>query len=113
VEIILTEGGYQVISAASADKGLCLGLEFPHPIHLLLADVMLPGMLGPELASQIKAARPSMRVILMSGKAGGELKVLNAGWQFLGKPFLPAALLERVRAVLARGTGPPVQTARG
>ena len=63
----------------------------------------MPEMLGTEVARKIKALRPEMRVILMSGKAAGQLEVMHAGgggFQFLSKPFVGAALLERVRVAL-------------
>jgi CheY-like chemotaxis protein len=91
---------YEVLTARSAAEGLRIGLEFPRPIHLLLADVVMEGMLGTEVAERIKEQRPAMRVILMSGYLEGELKVLQGGWKFLRKPFVAEALLDRVRAAL-------------
>ena len=91
---------YEVLCASSATEALRIGMEYPGPIHLLLADVMMPDMLGTEVASLLKAARPSIRVILMSGYPDGKLAVLDAGWQFLQKPFMGEALLARVRIAL-------------
>jgi two-component system cell cycle sensor histidine kinase/response regulator CckA len=100
VQQILLKGGHTVLVASSAPEGLAIGAyQPPGSIDLLLCDVLLPGMLGPELAAQIKETRPQMRVILMSGETG---KALSNGWVFLGKPFLPARLLELVHAELER-----------
>jgi DNA-binding response OmpR family regulator len=61
---------------------------------------MMPGMNGPDLAKKIKAQRPAIRIILMSGYPNGALLILNYGWHFIQKPFLPLALVTRVRNVL-------------
>jgi FixJ family two-component response regulator len=61
---------------------------------------MMPDMCGPELADVLKQRRPDMRVMLMSGYADGAMLVLNHGWHFIQKPFLPTALLGRVTDVL-------------
>jgi two-component system, cell cycle sensor histidine kinase and response regulator CckA len=73
---------------------------FPRAIHLLLSDVMMPDVSGPELASALKENRPEMRVMLMSGFADGAMLILNHGWHFIAKPFLASALLVRVSDVL-------------
>jgi CheY-like chemotaxis protein len=108
----LIEGGgathrlphYEVLTADSAEKGLVIGLEFPRPIHLLIADVVMPGMLGTTLATRLKEARPAMAVMLMSGYPEREIAVSSGGWHFLQKPFQQAALLEVVRMELGGGS---------
>jgi DNA-binding response OmpR family regulator len=107
VERILEKGNYEVLCANSAKAGERIGKEFPRPIHLLLADVMMPDMIGPELAALLKVQRPDMRVILMSGYPNGALLVLDYGWHFIRKPFVPKALLERIEMVLKSATGEP------
>ena len=77
-----------------------IGLEFPSTIHLLLANAILPGMLGTDVAVKLKAVRPAMRVILLTGKAHKDLAVLNGGFQRLEKARAGEDLLERVRAEL-------------
>ena len=57
-------------------------------------------MSGPAVAQLLKKRRPDMRVMLMSGYADGDLLLLNHGWHFIEKPFLPAALVKRVNEVL-------------
>lgn len=116
VRTILTEGDCQlgtecgahrlrddeVLTADSAEEGLRIGEDLSRPIHLLLADVVMPGMLGNQLAARLRELRPQMRVILMSGTPDG-LDVLHDGqWASLEKPFLAAALLERVRVELGK-----------
>lgn len=71
--------GYQVLEAEHGEDGIRVAGEFPGPIHLLLTDVIMPGMNGPEMASQIKPGRSSMKVLYVSGYthdafAGGHIK---------------------------------------
>jgi DNA-binding response OmpR family regulator len=98
--VLLESGCYQVLSATSGIEAIRIGMEFAGPIDLLLADVVMPQMLGTDVAAQLKEARPGMRVILMSGYDGEELQVLDAGWRFLKKPFVGRQLLERISAML-------------
>jgi DNA-binding response OmpR family regulator len=100
VQRILEKGNYDVLCANSPDEGERIGMEFPRPIHLLLADVVMPNMMGPDLATRLQAQRPDMGVILMSGYPDSALLVLDYGWQFMRKPFVPKALLERIEGVL-------------
>jgi DNA-binding response OmpR family regulator len=100
VKLILDEAGFEVLSAVSVDQASLVAEGFPRTIHLLLSDVMMPDGSGPELAGRLKEHRPDMRVILMSGFAGGAMLFLNYGWHFIRKPFLATALLARVNDVL-------------
>jgi len=65
---------------------------------------MMPDMSGPEVAQKITTLRPDIKVMLMSGYPGGTLLVLNHGWHFIQKPFLPADLVNRINDVLASKT---------
>jgi two-component system cell cycle sensor histidine kinase/response regulator CckA len=98
--LILEEGGFSVLSAGSADQASLIAHGYPQAIHLLVSDVMMPDVSGPELAKRLKEHRPDMRVMLMSGYADGAMLFLNYGWHFIRKPFLASALLERVNDVL-------------
>ena len=100
VKLILERAGCAVLPAGSADQARLIADGFPRPIHLLLSDVMMPDVSGPELATALKENRPEMRVMLMSGFTGGAMLVLNHGWHFIAKPFLATALLARVNDVL-------------
>jgi two-component system cell cycle sensor histidine kinase/response regulator CckA len=104
VKGILEEAHFKVLPASSARKALRIEAEFPGTIDLLLSDVMMPSISGPELAKKLKAQRPKMRIILMSGFPDGGFLVLNYGWHFVQKPFMPRALVGRVRDVLKSKT---------
>ena len=94
VRIILENANFTVLAAASADEAMRLA-ESAKTIHLLLSDVMMPDMFGPDLALKLKDGRPEMRVILMSGYPGGGMLVLNHGWYFIQKPFVPRSKDQR------------------
>ena len=100
---VLKTRAYQVLEASNGREGLRLCETHEGPIHLLLTDVVMPGMNGRQLAEQAQALRPSMKVIFMSGYTDDAVLrhgVLEAGTAFLQKPFLPEALARKVREVL-------------
>jgi CheY-like chemotaxis protein len=99
----LTRRGYRVLTAGDAAEALAITRAYPGPIHLLLTDVVMPGMGGRELAEHVVGERAGLRVLFMSGYTEDE--VLHRGvsaeaMAFLAKPFTPEALVARVRAVL-------------
>jgi DNA-binding NtrC family response regulator len=100
VKQILEDAGFAVIPANNAKQALQLEAEFPGTIDLLLSDVRLGGISGPNLAKTLKERRPHMRVILMSGYPGGALLVLNYGWHYLEKGFVPSLLVSKIKDVL-------------
>jgi len=106
---ILRQRGYTVLDAAGGPRALQLAKEHAGTIHLLLTDVVMPEMGGPEVAQRLRAARPGTRVLYMSGYTDDVLAhsgVLESGTLLLEKPFTTLALLGRVRAALGkRGTG--------
>jgi nitrogen-specific signal transduction histidine kinase/ActR/RegA family two-component response regulator len=106
---ILEEHGYRVIQAASASEAIEIAAGHPAPIHLLLTDVVMPGMNGRALAESLVAARPALKVLFMSGYTDDVIAhrgVLEAGTLLIEKPFSALALLGRVRAALGeRSTG--------
>jgi CheY-like chemotaxis protein len=91
--------GYQVLSARTPARALELARRAARPISLLISDVVLPGMSGPELAARLVKLAPDVRVLYVSGYPAG-LGPESAAYEFLAKPFEPAALLVRVRATL-------------
>lgn len=104
VKGILEDAHFTVLTASSAKKAIRVEAEFQGTINLLLSDVMMPGMSGPDLAKILKKQRPKMRIILMSAYPDGALLVLNYGWHFIQKPFMPQALLGRINHVLLSKT---------
>ncbi|MGA7104802.1 MAG: response regulator [Candidatus Deferrimicrobiaceae bacterium] len=73
------------------------------PIHLLITDVVMPGMTGPELAGRLTARRPAMKVLFMSGYTDDAILhhgVLEPGTEFLQKPFAAGSLGGKVRHML-------------
>jgi PAS domain S-box-containing protein len=103
VEAILTADGYQILVADSADHAIELCRTYPAKIDILLTDVVMPGVSGPELAKSLLCLRPGLKLVYMSGYAGEYLhnEGVNAdGVVLLQKPFTAAALEERIRQVL-------------
>jgi len=95
--------GYRVLAASRADEAQRIAERHAGPIHLLLADVVMPGCSGPELAERLAALRPEMRVLYMSGYTDEAIVhrgVIAAGIELLEKPFNPATLARKVREVL-------------
>jgi two-component system, cell cycle sensor histidine kinase and response regulator CckA len=91
--------GYRVLEAYSGRDAIAISERHPERIDLLLSDIVMPGMTGVELADHLKTLRPDMRIMFMSGYDQGML-VLDKGWQFIRKPFLPSALTQKVGEVL-------------
>jgi YesN/AraC family two-component response regulator len=76
----------------------------PGPIHLMVTDVIMPGMSGAQLASRLSASRPEMKVLYVSGYTDDTIVrhgVLERGLAFLQKPFSPKTLARKVGEVLA------------
>lgn len=99
----LQKQGYNVIEAADGAGAMQLAFDYKAPLHLLLTDVIMPGMNGRELANQILSRRPDIRVIYMSGyteNAIGHNGTLEEGVILLQKPFTLSALKTKVREVL-------------
>jgi two-component system cell cycle sensor histidine kinase/response regulator CckA len=99
----LQKQGYNTIEAADGAAAMQLAFDYKGPIHLLLTDVIMPGMNGRELANQILTRRPDMKVIYMSGyteNAIGHNGTLEEGVVLLQKPFTLSALKTKVREVL-------------
>ena len=67
---------------------------------MLLSDVEMPQMSGPDLGEMLKKSRPDMHVMLMSGGSNGNLLVLNYGWAYIQKPFVSEKLVRMVTDVL-------------
>jgi two-component system cell cycle sensor histidine kinase/response regulator CckA len=98
----LTTFGYRVLEARDGEEALALAHEFHGAIHLLVTDIVMPGLTGPALAERLKSERPGTRVLFTSGYAdsAAALQNLELRRSFLPKPFLPGDLLKRVREVI-------------
>jgi len=102
---ILEDAGYRVLSAASGSAALSVSEAFPEPIHLLLTDVIMPGMSGPELVARLGQTRPQTRVLLISGYTQDVISPrgdASGKFALLRKPFNRAELLQQVREALSR-----------
>jgi hypothetical protein len=100
VTTILTAENFRVLSANNGPAAIKLAEETTETIDLLLSDVEMPHMSGPDLGEALKKARPDMHVMLMSGGSNGNLLVLNYGWAYIQKPFVPVKLVRMVNDVL-------------
>jgi len=99
----LQNQGYSVLEAGDGHEALQVSDAHTEPIHLLLTDVIMPGMNGRELAQRVLAARPDIKVLYMSGyteNAIGQNGTLDAGIILLQKPFTLPALKAKVRELL-------------
>lgn len=100
---ILGAAGYAVLLAANGAEALQTSAKFAGPIHLLLTDVVMPGMNGRVLAEQLLLTRPDVKVVYMSGYTDNAIVhhgVLDAGTHFLNKPVGAAELTRKIREVL-------------
>ncbi|HTR64959.1 MAG TPA: ATP-binding protein [Terriglobales bacterium] len=99
----LESQGYTVLEAPDGASAIALSATHPGPIHLLLTDVIMPGMNGRELSQRISSVRPETKVLFVSGYTEnviGENGMLEPGVSFLQKPFSLTALRTRVRELL-------------
>jgi signal transduction histidine kinase len=102
---VLRRHGYKVYEAASGEEALALVSAMRDPPALLLTDLVMPGISGAEVARQLTARHPTLRVIFMSGyseDAVAHRALLSREMDLLEKPFSPKALLTRVRFRLDR-----------
>jgi PAS domain S-box-containing protein len=100
---VLLESGYTVIEAADGAEALLKVGEHGGPIHLLVTDIVMPGMSGKDLAQRLSEIDQQCRVLYMSGYTDDAIVrhgVLEPGTDFLEKPFSPDVLTRKVRAVL-------------
>ena len=102
---VLQKFGYGVLPARSGEEALRIAAEHREPISLLLTDVVMPGLSGREVAEQMAAIRPDLRVLYMSGYTDNIIAqhgVLAPGTAFISKPFTPDSLATAVRAAIDR-----------
>ncbi len=102
-ERILSRGGYSVLAANHPSQALELAACHPGPIHLLLTDIVMPGMNGKELMEKVKVLRPGIKTLFMSGYTADIIDhqgVLKNDDRFIEKPFSLKDMTAKVRAVL-------------
>jgi DNA-binding NtrC family response regulator len=92
--IIIQERGYSFLVASNGQEALTLSRTYRGDIHLLLSDVNMPQMSGPDLARHVMSERPGIRVLIMSG-----IEQTNLNVPFLRKPFVPHELWGKLEQV--------------
>ena len=103
IKYALTGNGFTVLDVPGPADALALSRRHNGSLHLLLTDVIMPGMDGPALAKQVQEERPDIKILYMSGYATNFIMhdgVVDPGTNFLEKPFHPRTLLSKVREVL-------------
>lgn len=100
---VLENWGYRLIDAANGVEALSTCEHGEYPIHLLVTDVVMPGMSGRDVASRVAALRPEIKVLFMSGYTAEAIVhqgMLDGNTPFIQKPFEPDAFARKVRDVL-------------
>jgi two-component system cell cycle sensor histidine kinase/response regulator CckA len=101
--VSLQRSGYRVLEAGNAKEALAVAQDSAAPIHLVVTDVIMPDSAGPSLVERLRALRPDLPVLYMSGYTDDTIVhhgVLSEGTAFLQKPFTPHGLAQKVREVL-------------
>jgi CheY-like chemotaxis protein len=117
IQSVLTKQGYKVIAVSNGNEALEICRTFPERIHLLLTDIIMPGMNGSELQASAAKIRPDMRSMLMSGYSGHQFdNGIDIGPEtaFIEKPFGPDELIEKIAASIGAADPtkvPPYSTA--
>jgi two-component system cell cycle sensor histidine kinase/response regulator CckA len=96
--------GYAILAAHNPAEAIQISKQHPGPIHLMVTDVIMPGMSGAQLATYLSASRPEMKVLYVSGYTDDTIVrrgVLEPGLAFLQKPFSPKTLAWKVEEVLS------------
>ncbi|MCY3023175.1 MAG: PAS domain S-box protein [Planctomycetota bacterium] len=100
---ILESNGYTVLPAANGHEALSTCRDYGKPVHMLLSDMVMPGMGGTEVAARVRVLYPNVKVLFMSGYADNAVAatgMLESGAHFVQKPLAPSALARKVREVL-------------
>jgi two-component system, cell cycle sensor histidine kinase and response regulator CckA len=109
VQMALERHGFAVLTAESGGEALRLAATHSGPIDLLITDIVLPDLRGPELARRLVQQRPDLITLFMSGymddALGEDTSTLPVPVDFIQKPFSPSALAVRVREMLDRRRG--------
>ena len=106
---LLEREGYQLLSARNAEDAEEIAGVYQNEIDLLITDVVMPGITGPQLAERLRPRHPSMKVLFVSGYRHDALDqkgLLGPGAQILAKPFSSTPFLRQVQLLLKQGTRP-------
>jgi signal transduction histidine kinase len=109
VRKLLASRGYTVLEASGGNQAMVVSQQYSGIVHLLLTDIVMPDLSGPDMAQRILGQRPKIAVLYMSGFSGrlsAHLDTSGSGAGFLHKPFTPETLLKKVRASLERSAQP-------
>ena len=111
---VLAEEGYRVLEATDGEDAIRIGIDHPGPIHLLLSDVVMPGINGCEVAARLTSRRAGMKVMFMSAHDRDSLALmgLDLAGPVIAKPFTPVYLSRRVLMVLDREASTAPASAR-
>jgi CheY-like chemotaxis protein len=101
VRIVLERMGHVVLEACDGADGLTVSRNFSGPIDLVVSDVRMPKVDGPEMVSRLQAERPGIRVLLISAYSAESVPP-DLTEDFLAKPFLPAAIEKKVQEMFAQ-----------
>jgi two-component system, cell cycle sensor histidine kinase and response regulator CckA len=101
---VLSRNGYEVLAAASGERALEMARSYDKTIDLLVSDVVMAELSGPELAEALQEVNPALRVLMTSGTADASVAdQLRPGTNaFLAKPYRPSALIDQVHELLSR-----------
>jgi two-component system, cell cycle sensor histidine kinase and response regulator CckA len=104
---MLGQSGYRCLDAGDGEEALVMVEKAEEPIDLVLTDIIMPRMGGPELARKLAALRPDLRIMFMSGFSQDPIvRTLERSPSiFLAKPFTASTLMEKVRTTLDRPWG--------
>ncbi len=106
-KLILARGGYRVVDARNGPEALKLARTPGTRINLAMLDVVMPGMNGFELASQLRQIDPDLKILLMSGYSVNEVRNIAGGdysYRVMWKPFKAESMLRMVQTVLDEAT---------
>jgi CheY-like chemotaxis protein len=99
---LLQENGYTVLEAGDGEEALALAGEYKQPIHLLLTDMIMPGMNGPAVAEKLASLHPEAKVLFMSGYTGFVSRgLIEPHAVLVSKPFTREELLRKIQQVLS------------
>jgi hypothetical protein len=113
IQMALEDRGYTVLAAADGEAAIRLCEAHPGPIHLLITDLVMPGMSGRQVSESVTTRRSGIPVLFMSGYTDDEQVrsgVRNTGQAFIQKPFTSATLAHKLQDVLgSQSTRPPAE----